>query len=442
MKIQLSDHFTYAKLLRFAAPSICMMIFTSVYWIVDGLFIAKYAGVTSFAAINLVWPFIMVFSSIGFMLGSGGNALVAKTLGEQRKIRANRIFSLLIYTTFILGILLSAISLVLLEPLLLVFGAGGDLLSESLKYGRILLPFISFSMLQYIFQCLFVTAERPIFGFVVTFVVGITNIILDALFIVHFQLGISGAAIATAISWGIGCLIPLLYFALPNTTSLRLGKTGFYAGALLKICSNGLSEFVSVISQSVVCALYNYQMLRIAGERGIAAYGIIAYLSFIFIAVFLGYSFGTAPVVSYHYGAGNKSELKNLSFKNLVIIGIFALILTSCSEIFAHQLIAVFAHDNLALAKMAVHGFRIFALSFLLSGFSLYASAFFTALNNGLVSAVISCCRTLLFECLSVIILPIFFGLSGIWAAIIVAEVMAVSISAVFFIKLRPQYGY
>ena len=442
MKIQLSEHFTYAKLLRFTAPSICMMIFTSIYWIVDGLFVANNAGVIPFAAINLVWPFIMIFSALGFMLGSGGNALIAKTLGEGKKFRANQLFSLLVYTTFVVGLILSVIGVVFLKPILQFLGADGKLLSESLKYGLILLPALSLAMLQYIFQCLFVTAERPSFGFAVTFAVGMCNIALDALFIICFKLGISGAAIATAISWGVGALVPLAYFTLPNGTPLRLGKTKFFGRSLLKICSNGLSEFVSIISQSVVSSLYNYQMLKIIGDIGIAAYGTIAYLSFIFISVFLGYSFGVAPVISFHYGAQNKTELQSLSRKNLTLIAAAAIILTLFSEVFALPLTEIFIHDNPELSAMTVKGFRIFSISYLLCGFSIYASAFFTALNNGLVSAVISCCRTLIFECLCVMILPLFFGLTGIWSAIIVAEIMAVMTAASFFIKLRPRYGY
>ena len=442
MKIELSEHFTYGKLLRFSAPSIFMMIFTSIYWIVDGLFIANFAGVTSFAAINLVWPFVMIFSSVGFMLGTGGSALIAKTMGEGKILRANQLFSMLVLVTAFVGLLASVTSTLLFRPTLQFLGINGNLLSECLSYGKILMPAIALSMLQVIFQPLFVAAERPKFSFFLTFTVGMTNIVLDALLIIYFKMGVSGAATATALSWGIGTLVPVVYFALPNGTKFKFCKTYFDGRAMLKICTNGMSEFMSVVSQSVVSALYNYQMLKFAGEIGISAYGIIAYVSFIFIAVFLGYSLGVAPIMSYHFGAENKNELKNLFHKNLMIIAVASVILTIGAEIFALPLTMIFMSDNLVLLDMTVTGFRIFAISFLFSGFSIYASSMFTALNNGIVSATISCCRTLLFECACVMIMPLLFGIIGIWTAIIVAEIMALLLSIVFFAKLRPRYGY
>ena len=335
MNIQLSDHFTYTKLLRFTAPSICMMIFTSFYSIVDGLFISNYTDVTQFAAINLVWPFIMIFGAIGFMFGSGGSALIAKTLGEGRKFKALRIFSLLIYTVIILGIIIAIGGIWLIKPILEAFGAHGELLAAALKYSRIIIPAIPFFMLQYTFQSLLVTAERPKLGFAVTFISGMTNIVLDALFIVKLNMGLIGAALATSAGIMVGGLIPLIYFCIDNKSPLRLGKTSLYWHSLLKICTNGLSEFVTVISQAVVTTLYNYQMLLFLGENGVAAYGIITYLSFVFAALFLGYAFGSAPITSFHFGAKNHAELHSLFVKNLKIIFCFAILMTLSAEFFA-----------------------------------------------------------------------------------------------------------
>jgi putative MATE family efflux protein len=442
MAIQLSDHFTYGRLLRFTIPSMIMVIFTSIYSVIDGLFVANFAGATPFAAVNIVWPFIMIISAIGFMFGSGGSALIAKTLGEKHILKANRIFSLLIYTIIISGIVLAAGGLLFIKRILILFGVEGNLLAASMTYAKILFPAIPALMLQVIFQSFMVTAERPKFGLAITVMAGVVNFILDALFIVVWKWGLSGAAWATAASQFIGAIIPLIYFILPNKSRLHLGRTGFHLQVLTKTCTNGISEFLSNISMSLVGMLYNYQMLQLIGEDGVIAYGVISYVNFIFLAAFLGYTVGCNPIVGYHYGAGNKIELKNLLRKSVILISIGAVILTLTAEIFAPQIAAVFIGDDVELSALTTHGFRLYAVSFLLAGFNIYASGFFTALNNGLISAAISFCRTMIFECLCVLILPIFFGLNGIWLAIVVAEVMALGISAGFIKKMRRRYGY
>ncbi len=442
MQIQLSEHFTYSKLLRFTAPSVAMMVFMSVYSIVDGFFVSNFVGSTALAAINIIYPFLMISGAFGFMIGSGGSALVAKTLGENKRIKANRIFSLLIYATIVFGVVFSVLGLVFLEPLISAFDIEEDLLTNSLLYGRISFFGIAAFMLQYIFQAFLITAERPNFSFWITVIAGCTNILLDALFIIVFEWGVAGAALATIISMFAGALIPLVYFAYPNKSPLRLTTTKLYISAIVKSCTNGFSEFMSNISMSVVAILYNYQMLKFVGENGVVAYSVIAYINFIFLAVFLGYSAGSNPIVSFHYGAENKNELRNLFKKSLVLIAIFALVLTSLAEIFTSPLAGIFVSYDKELLNMTTRGFHIYAISFLLAGFNIYASAFFTALNNGLVSAVISFCRTLVFECLCVLILPTFFGLDGIWSAIIVAETLALAVSIIFFSKLKKKYGY
>ena len=442
MPIQLSEHFTYGKLLRFTLPSVFMVIFTSIYSVIDGLFVAQFVGETPFAAVNIIWPFIMILGAIGFMFGSGGSALVAKTLGEGKIFKANRIFSLLIYSTLILGSILAVLGLFFIKSLVIALGVKGGLLDECMTYAHILLTVVPMLMLQVIFQQFMSTAARPKLGLIITVIAGVANFGLDALFIIVWQWGVAGAAWATAVSQVIGAIVPLLYFIFPNKSLLHLGKTRFYFSALLKSASNGVSEFVSNISMSVVCMLYNYQLLRIVGQDGVVAYGIISYVTFIFWASFIGYTMGSNPVVSFHFGAGNRAELKSLWHKSLCLIGISGVILTLTAELFATPIAAVFIGYDDELTEMTAIGFCIYAISFLFAGFNIYASGFFTALNNGLISATIALVRTLIFECLCVVILPIFFGLNGIWCAIIVAEILSFIVSFGFFIKFKKRYGY
>ena len=442
MKIQLSDHFTYTKLIRFTIPSILMMIFISVYSVVDGFFVAKFVGPTPFAAVNIIWPFVMILGSIGFMLGSGGSALVAKTLGEGHPLKANRIFSLLIYSTIVCSTVLAVLGLLIIKPLIKFFGVEEQLLADCMTYAYILMPAVPVLMLQVIFHTFMVTAERPQLGLIITVAAGVVNFILDAVFILGLKWGLSGAAWATVIGQMIGGVIPLLYFIAPNKSLLRLGRTKLYWRALLKSCTNGISEFLSNISMSVVGTLYNYQMLKLAGEDGVVAFGIISYVNFIFWATFIGYAVGSNPIVSFHFGAGNKDELKNLFCRSLKLIATAGVILTLSAEWSASFLADCFVGYDRHLSELTAVGFRIYAISFLLAGFNIYASAFFTALNNGLVSAVISVSRTMIFECLSVLVLPIFFGLDGIWSAIIVAEMLALSVSITCWLKYKNRYGY
>lgn len=442
MEIQLSEHFDYKKLLRFTLPSVIMMIVTSVYGVVDGFFISNFVGKTPFAAINLIMPFLMIFGAVGFMIGTGGSALVAMKLGEGRKKEANEIFSLLIYVTIGAGILISAAALPLLRPVSAILGAEGEMLSYCVLYGRFMIPALTAFMLQNVFQSFLVTAERPNLGLAVTIMAGVTNIVLDALFIAVFQWGVVGAACATALSQCMGGLIPLVYFASDNSSLLRLGKTRWKGADLVKACANGASEFMTNISMSIVNICYNYQLINIAGEDGIAAYGVIMYVNFIFISVFLGYSIGSAPIVGFHYGAGSTDELKNLLKRSLRLIGVCGILLTVLAILAAQPLAKVFVGYDEELLSMTVRGFVLYSLSFLISGFNIYASSFFTALNNGAVSAAISFLRTLLFQMIAVMLLPMVWGLDGIWLSIVVAELCALAVSAGFWIKMRPRYQY
>lgn len=444
MKIQLSDHFSYGRLLRFTAPSIAMLIFTSVYGVVDGFFVSNYAGKTPFAAVNLIMPFLMVIATVGFMFGTGGSALVAKSFGEGEPERANRNFSLFVYVSFALGVVLAVLGIVFIRPISIRLGAEGALLDNCVVYARIILAALPFYVLQLLFQSFFVTAEKPQLGLAVTVSAGLTNMVLDAVLVISLpqQYKLAGAALATALSQVVGGTVPLFYFARKNSSILRLGRTSFDGRAILKACTNGSSEFMSNVSMNIVGMLYNTQLLKFAGENGVAAYGVMMYVSMIFSAAFIGYSIGTAPVVSYHDGARNFPELKSLLRKSLVVIGLFGVCMVASAELLSSRLARMFVGYDAALMELTVSGFQIFALSFIFMGFAIYGSSFFTALNDGLTSAAISFLRTLVFQVAAVLLLPTIWDIDGIWMSIVVAEFMAVVLTAAFLAIKRRKYHY
>lgn len=442
MTIQLSDHFTYKKLFLFCLSPIIMMVFTSVYGVVDGFFVSNFVGKVPFAAINLIMPVIMILGGVGFMIGAGGSAFVAKTLGEGKRKDANRYFTMMIQLTVLSGILLSAIVVIFLRPIALFLGATDAMLDDCVTYGRIALIFNTSFMLQNVFQVFLTTAEKPKLGLAATLAGGIANMALDALFIAGFHWGVAGAALATGIGESIGGVLPLLYFLRPNTSLLRLTKTKMELPVIIKSCVNGSSEFLSTAASSIVSIVYNFQLLRFAGENGVAAYGTLMYIQFIFIAIFIGYTIGTTPVISYNYGAGNHGELKNMLKKSLILTSSVGVVMMAAAQIFAVPLSNLFVGYDAELFEITKHAFRLFAFSFLLSGINIFASSFFTALNNGLISAVISFLRTLVFQLLSVLLLPLIFGLDGIWLAITVAEAGAILIVTAFLIKNRKKYHY
>lgn len=442
MNIQLSDHFTYRRLIRFVIPSVAMMILTSIYGVVDGLFVSNFVGKTPFAAVNLVIPFTMILGAFGFMLGTGGTALVAKTLGEGRQEEANRIFSMLIYFALGLGVLLTIFGIAVLKRIVIKMGADDAMLRHCMIYGRIVLLGIPFYMLQNMFQNFLIAAEKPQLGLIVTIAAGVTNMVLDALFIAVLGWGVAGAAAATALGQCVGGLVPFVYFARKNSSKLSLVKTRLMGGALFHACTNGSSELVSNISMSSVGMLYNAQLMKVAGENGVAAYGVILYVNFIFIAIYLGYAYGSAPIVAFNYGAGKKAELQNVLKKSLKLLLGTGIVLLSIGVLFAGVLSGLFVGYDAQLYAMTVRGLRFYAVSFLLSGFNIFGSSFFTALNNGMVSAAISFLRTVVFEVAAVLILPFFFGLDGVWCAITVAELASILITIGAFSALRRRYQY
>ena len=442
MKIQLSDHFTFKKLLRFTLPTIIMMVFTSIYGVVDGFFVSNFAGKTEFAAVNLIMPFLMILGSIGFMFGTGGSALISKTLGEGKNEKAKRIFSLLVYTALISGVVIAVLGIIFLKPIAVMLGADGEMLEHCITYGRIILSALPAFILQYAFQSFFVAAGKPQLGLYVTIAAGVTNMILDWLLVGVYSLGVIGAASATAASEATGGILPLIYFAGKNSSLLKLTKTKFSGRAILKACTNGSSELMSNISMSVVSMLYNMQLMKYAGEDGVAAYGVLMYVNFVFIAVFIGYSVGTSSVIGFNYGAQNYNEITGLLKKSTVIISIFAVCMLTLAQILAKPIAGIFVGYDDGLMNLTLHAFRISSFAFLFACFAIYGSSFFTALNNGLISALISFLRTLVFQVAAVIIFPLIMGINGIWISIVAAEIVAASVTVMFIFGMRKKYHY
>lgn len=442
MEINLSEHFTYKKLIKFTLPTVIMMIFTSIYGVVDGVFVSNVVGSNAFASINLIMPAIMIIGTIGFMIGTGGSAIISKTLGESDNKKANRQFSMLIYLEIILGIIFTVISLIVLEPVAKLLGATQDMMNDCLIYGRILLIGMTAYMLQNSFQSFMVVAEKPTLGLVISIISGITNMVLDFLFMCVFKWGIAGAGFATIISQFVGAIIPMIYFARKNSTMLKLGKTKFELSTIIKTCTNGSSEMVTNLSMSVVNILFNMQLMKFAGANGVSAYGIIMYVGFIFTGTYMGYSIGTAPIVGYHYGSNNTDELKSLLSKSIKLLGIIAIIMTALAEILAKPLASIFVSYDKELLEMTINAIRLYSLSYIISWFNIYASSFFTALNNGFISALISFLRTLVFQIICILILPAIWEINGIWLSVGVAEVLSIIVSVICFIKNKKKYEY
>lgn len=441
-RIQLSDHFTCAGLLRFTLPPIMMMIFTSIYGVVDGFFVSNFVGKDAFTAVNFVMPVVMILGGFGFMFGTGGSALIAKTLGEGDNERANGLFSMLIAFSAIVGVAVAGIGFAVIRPVVVLLGGEGALLENSVLYARVVILGIPALFLQYEFQSLMVTAEKPKLGLRVTVAAGVANMALDALFVAVFGWGVVGAAAATVISQCVGGLLPAIYFFCKNDSRLRFTKPCFSGVALLRICTNGSSELMSNIAMSLVSMLYNAQLLCYAGENGVAAYGVLMYVSMIFVAVFIGFSVGTAPVISFHFGARNHGELKSILRKSLGIISLFSAGMFALALGLAAPLSRLFVGYDAELTEITLHAFFVFSFSFFFSGFAIYGSSFFTALNDGVTSAIISFLRTLVFQIAAVLIFPLIWELDGIWFSIVTAEAMAVAVTAVFLLAKRKKYQY
>ncbi len=441
--IQLSDHFTLSRLMRFCLPSIIMMVFTSIYGVVDGLFVSNFVGKTEFAGVNLIMPFLMILGGVGFMIGTGGSALAAKYLGEKNEDMARRVFSMMLIITAIAGITLSVLGIVFAEQVATLLGASDEMLQTCVIYSRTCLIFNVMFMLQNVFQSFLVTAEKPKLGLIVIVAAGCTNMALDALFVAGFGWGVIGAALATGLSQTVGGLLPLIFFLRKNNGSrLYFVRTRLEARPIVQACTNGASELMTNISSSIVSMLYNMQLIRLAGENGVSAYGVLMYVQFVFAAVFIGYAIGTSPIVGYNYGAQNHAELKNMKSKSIKLTLCTGVVMVILAQLLAPVLAGIFVGYDKELFDMTVHAFRLFSFTFLLCGFNIWCSAFFTALNNGAISAAVSFLRTLVFQMAAVLILPIFLELDGIWISVAFAEVCAFIISNIFLIAKRKKYGY
>ena len=442
MEIKLSDHFNYRRLFKFVFPSIVMMIFTSIYGVVDGFFVSNFVGKTEFAAVNLIMPFPMLLSAVGFMVGTGGSALVSMKLGQGRKKEANEIFSMLIKVLTVTGIVFSVLGIIFTKEIAILLGATDNLIEPCVTYGRILLIALTPFMLQNTFQSFLVTAEKPKFGLVITVIAGLTNIVLDFVMIGVLKWGVVGAALATGISQFVGAFIPMAYFLKENDSELRFVKSKINCKSLLKTCTNGSSEMMTNVSMSLVNMLYNIQLMKYAGENGVAAYGVIMYVNFIFVAVFIGYSIGTAPIIGYNYGAANKKEMKNVLNKSIIFNIVSGILMCVAAVLLSGFLAKLFAGYDPGLFEMTKRGFSFYSLSFIVMGINIYASSFFTALNNGFISALISFLRTLLFQVVAVFLLPLVFGIDGIWLSVVAAEVVSLTVSVAFFLTNKKKYGY
>ena len=442
-KIQLSDHFTYGKLLRFTLPPIVMMVFTSIYSVVDGFFISNFAGKTAFAALNLIWPFLMILGGMGFMIGTGGTALVSRYLGAGQKERARRYFSMLVEFTALLGLILTAIGLIFMEPIARFLGATEEMIPDCVLYGRIVIAFNAAFMFQNVFQSFLVAAEKPRLGLVATVSAGVTNMVLDALLVGVFRWGLAGAALATGLSQTVGAVIPMVFFLnRENGSALHFSFTPMEAHPLLQACGNGASELMSNISGSIAAMVYNFQLLKFLGEDGVSAYGVIMYVGFIFVAIFVGYSIGSAPIISFHFGAENREELKNMFRKSYLLMAVWGIAMALAAYLLAGPLAKLFVGYDRQLCELTVHAMRLHCLAFLFTGANIFTSSLFTALNDGTVSAAVSFARSMVLQIATVLLLPGLMGPDGLWLAALATDTCALVINICVLAGNRKKYGY
>ncbi|MBQ0079080.1 MAG: MATE family efflux transporter [Eubacterium sp.] len=441
-RIKLSDHFTYKRILRFTAPSMAMMIFISVYGMVDGFFVSNFAGKTPFAALNLIMPFIMVLAAAGFMIGTGGSAIVGKTMGEGKSDLAKEYFSFLTIVGLVLGVIFAVVGAIFMRPVALLLGADANMLGDCVVYGRISMISMPAFMLQYMFQSFFITAEKPKLGFYMTVLAGVTNMVLDVVFVGIMDGGIVGAAWATVAGEFVGAIVSFVYFIRENDSTLKLVRTKFYGRVLLKTCTNGCSELASNIAMSFIAIVFNLQLIKYAGEDGVAAYGVIMYVSFVFVALFLGYVQGTAPIISYNFGAQTHNELKNVFAKSMKLMCGGGILITVLSLLTARLVCNIFVGYDPQLSELTIRAYIIYSFTYLFAGVGIFGSGLFTALNNGIISAIISIVRTFVFRLGAVIILPVFLGVDGIWISTCAAEVLAFALSVIFILAFRKKYKY
>lgn len=442
MQIHLSDHFTYKRLLRFVLPCVVMMLVSTTYSVVDGFFVSNFVGKNAFAAVNLIVPALMALGAFGQMFGTGGSALISFTLGTGNTERANRILSQVIRFLFLFGVVAAILGFLFMRQIAVALGASESMIEACVLYGRTLICVMPFYMLQHAFQSLLVTAEKPKMGLAVSVVAGLTNILLDFVLVYVFPLGLFGAALATALSWGMGGAVPVVFFSKKNTSLLRFTKTRIEREVLAKVSTNGVAGLLTNLSTSIVAILYNYQLMRLAGENGVAAYGVIMYVSYVFMAFSMGYSTGSSPIVGYKFGAGDVLELKNLLRKSLILNAAFGIIMTILAEGLSGPIAQIFVGYDSELSALTAHAIRLYSLAFLINGFNIFSVSFFTGLNDGKIASIISFLRTFILPIIAIFVLPIMLDVDGIWIAVVAAEGLTLFVTIGLLIGNRKKYHY
>ena len=442
MKNSLEKDFNFIGLLRFTLPTVVMMIFTATYTIVDGFFVSRFIGTDALSSVNIAFPLFNAALAIGVMIGAGGSALIAKKMGEGKAQEAKENFTLLIVSCFVIGAILMAAAGLNMEPLMRFLGADDKLLPGCMTYGYLLLPFAIPTLLQMAFQYWFVTAGKAELGLKLTVAAGIANMVLDYVFIVLFDWGVAGAAIAT----GSGILIPsmfgLVFFARNKSGTLHLVKPRWDGQVLVKSCTNGASEMVTELSNAITTFLYNIVMMRLAGSDGVASMTIVLYLDFLLKSALLGFAMGVGPVFSYNYGSQEHDKLKKFFKYSIKFVSITSVCLFTFAYVFAPQLSGIFAEEGTMVYELAVKGFKLYCFGFLFTGVSIFSSALFTAFSNGAVSATISFFRTFLFIVVGLLTLPNIIGITGAWISGPIGECVAMLVSVGFLVVFRKKYKY
>lgn len=441
MKNNIEKEFNFFTLLQFAFPTIIMMMISSLYTIVDSIFVSRVVGSDALSAINIVFPVISIMIGLAVMLGSGGSAIIARKLGRKQPYEANSNFTFIVIVGVICGGVATVAGILFIKPIIYGLGSSEILYTYCYEYLRIILFFAIPYILQLLFQAFFVTAGKPGLGLTLTITAGIVNVILDYVFMVVFNLGIKGAAIATGIGMLIPSIVGTIYF-IRNIASLHFVKPSWDLKVLKESCLNGSSEMVSNLSVAVTTFLFNIILMKYLGEDGVAAVTIMFYIQFLLTAIFMGFSLGVAPVISYNYGAKNKKQLSRIYNICKKFILVFSVLIYLISTIFASQLVTIFTSKGTTVHAIAQHGFKLFSISFLFAGINIFSSAFFTALSNGRVSAIISFMRTFVFIVLSLLVFPNWFSVDGIWIAIPFAEIMTMILSIVFLTREKEYYGF
>lgn len=443
-RIKLSDHFTYIRLLRFTMPTILMLLSASLYGVVDGLFIANCAGKTAFAAVNLIWPFPMLLGAIGYMFGAGGCALVSKTMGEGYYERARSYFTMLTITAVACGFLFASIGIFFIDDIANMLGAKSGMIHVNcVVYGRYIMAAMPLFILQCMFQPYMIAAEKPKWGLAIIFVAGCVNVLLDYYFLYNKNMGVAGAGLATMISQAVGAVLPMFLFVGKKHSKLYfVSKIKIEPLVLAKTCANGASEFIVNASMPFVNLLYVYALWKVAGEDGVGAYGVIMYVNIVFFSFYNGLAMGSSPIISFHYGAHQMYEVRNVKRIVFCLLSISGLLLFVVAELTSPMIAGLFSKGDEVFGDIIERSFSLYALSFLFAPYNIYASAFFTALNNGKVSAAISFSRILFFQVGALLTLPIWFGIDGFWMALPIAEVLCLGLSIFLYLKFKPLYNY